>query len=339
MRQGPWSPNQPCKVIQSCQLVVCASVNPFITSTSYFSKSTTKENKFVMYTEEKWNDLKVQYDQDGYLIIPNLLSEQEIHTLLIEATEIARGNRGFIQGINNIPDHVQDNNVLEQYVAVHFPHKVSDVIRQEYISHTSIVEILSHLTGPNVKCMQSMLFIKPSGKPGQAWHQDEHYIPTRDRSLTAIWIALDDATIQNGCLWVRPGSHTDGILYNMAPHHNAKFDSGYELTGTPSDDDVGIPAEVKRGSAVVFNGYLHHRSLPNCASRGTFRRALVNHYMNAESLLPWDMDGRTPPTRDNRDIIMVCGKDPYNWKGIQEVAHPFLRAETTTDDDPLRKVF
>ncbi|HEV8556570.1 MAG TPA: phytanoyl-CoA dioxygenase family protein [Actinophytocola sp.] len=42
--------------------------------------------------------------------------------------------------------------------------------------------------------MQSMLFIKSAGKPGQAWHQDEAHIPTRDRSLTAVWIALDDAT-------------------------------------------------------------------------------------------------------------------------------------------------
>ena len=56
-----------------------------------------------------------------------------------------------------------------------------------------------------IKSMQSMLFIKPAGKPGQAWHQDEYYIPTRDASLTGVWIALDDATIENGCLWVRPG--------------------------------------------------------------------------------------------------------------------------------------
>ena len=63
------------------------------------------------------------------------------------------------------------------------------------------------MIGPNVKAMQSMLFIKAEGKPGQAWHQDEYYIPTRDRSLTAAWIALDDATVENGCLWVLPGSH------------------------------------------------------------------------------------------------------------------------------------
>ena len=48
--------------------------------------------------------------------------------------------------------------------------------------------------------MQSMLFTKGEGKPCQAWHQDECFIPTRDRSLTAARIALDDATVENGCL-------------------------------------------------------------------------------------------------------------------------------------------
>jgi ectoine hydroxylase-related dioxygenase (phytanoyl-CoA dioxygenase family) len=48
-------------------------------------------------------------------------------------------------------------------------------------------------------------------------HQDEYYIPTRDRSLCASWIALDDATIDNGCLWVIPGSHRQGVIWPMKP--------------------------------------------------------------------------------------------------------------------------
>ena len=52
-----------------------------------------------------------------------------------------------------------------------------------------LVDVLTQLIGPDIKAMQSMLFIKAEGKPGQAWHQDEYFIPTRDRSLTAAWIA------------------------------------------------------------------------------------------------------------------------------------------------------
>ncbi|WP_431936028.1 phytanoyl-CoA dioxygenase family protein [Micromonospora sp. RP3T] len=50
------------------------------------------------------------------------------------------------------------------------------------------------------------LFPKAEGRPGQAWHQDELFVPTRDRSPTAAWIALDDARVDNGCLWAPPGS-------------------------------------------------------------------------------------------------------------------------------------
>jgi hypothetical protein len=87
-----------------------------------------------------------------------------------------------------------------------------------------------------------------------------------------------------------------------------------------------VPVEVKAGDVVFFNGYLLHRSLRN-RSRG-FRRALVNHYMRAESLLPWNWDGHHAGVQDNRDIVMVAGDDPYAWKGIEQNQHPMLRRET-----------
>lgn len=175
--------------------------------------------------------------------------------------------------------------------------------------------------------------LKSAGKPGQAWHQDEHYIPTRDRSLTAAWIALDDATLENGCLWVLPGSHRLGVIWPNRPHDREEFDEGWETYGYPFADGEVIPCQVDAGSVVFFHGYLLHRSFRN-RSRTGFRRVLVNHYMSAESLLPWDWDGRLEPTRDNRDIIMVCGSDPYAYKGTEDLTYPLLRAETASD--PLR---
>jgi hypothetical protein len=91
---------------------------------------------------------------------------------------------------------------------------------------------------------------------------------------------------------------------------------------------------------VFFHGYLLHRSHRNRARSG-FRRALVNHYMSAESLLSWDWDGRLEPTRDNRDIVLVCGQDPYAYQGLADVTFPFLRAESADDPnrDPGKRVF
>jgi ectoine hydroxylase-related dioxygenase (phytanoyl-CoA dioxygenase family) len=200
--------------------------------------------------------------------------------------------------------------------------------------------VLAELVGPNIKCVQSMLLVKHAGKPGQAWHQDEYFIPTRDRSLTAAWTALDDATLDNGCLWVMPRSHKPGVLWPMGPHgRDGEFDEGHEAHGFPFDDASSVRCEVLAGGVVFFSGYLLHRSFRN-RSAG-FRRALVNQYMSAESLLPWDWDGRLPATRDNRDIVMVRGDDPYAAKGIEDFTFPFLRAESPSDPnrDPDKKVF
>jgi phytanoyl-CoA hydroxylase len=278
--------------------------------------------------------LRDDFRRDGFVIAP-VLTGDEVDALLEEAAAICAGARGPVRGVSPAPDGADRDAVLGRYLCVHFPHKASPHVRAA-LAHPHITDTLGEVIGPNVKCMQSMLFVKASGKPGQAWHQDEFYIPTRDRSLTGVWLALDDATIENGCLWVLPGSHRHGVLWAMHPHGSADFDEGHEAFGTPYDGEPGVACEIPRGHAIFFNGYLLHRSLPNRAPRGRFRRALVNHYMSAESMLPWDWDGRIAPTRDMRDIVLVRGEDPYAWKGTQEITYPYLRAERDSQDDPNR---
>eukprot|EP01120_Amphizonella_sp_Union-15-10_P011935 TRINITY_DN5198_c0_g1_i2.p1 TRINITY_DN5198_c0_g1~~TRINITY_DN5198_c0_g1_i2.p1 ORF type:complete len:258 (-),score=52.97 TRINITY_DN5198_c0_g1_i2:81-854(-) len=239
---------------------------------------------------------------------------------------ICKGERGQIKGL--LPKETESSEeVWKNYLAIHFPHKISQVILQLLKDHQNTNKILAELIGPDVKAVQSMMFLKPPGKPGQAWHQDEFFIPTRDRSLTATWIAIDDATIENGCLWVLPGSHKRGILWPMKPHGNPDFDASELAYGFPENENAAIPVELKAGSAVFFNGYLLHRSLKN-ASTSKYRRAFANHYMNARSLLPWNWDGRIQGhVEDNRDIVMVVGEDPYAYKGIQSHTFPFIRAD------------
>jgi phytanoyl-CoA hydroxylase len=217
--------------------------------------------------------------------------------------------------------------MLRRYLCIHFPHKVSTAAR-EAVTNPRIVEGLTAVIGPNVKAMQSMLFIKSEGKPGQAWHQDEYFIPTRDRSLTAVWIALDDATVENGCLWVLPGSHRRGVLYPTHPQTDPRFDCTVEAYEFPYRDDEAVPVEIPAGTALIFNGYLLHRSLENSGRHG-YRRALANHYMSAESLLPWrpPREGEHMGMVDYRDIVMVAGEDPYAYKGTDEIAKPYSRPD------------
>jgi ectoine hydroxylase-related dioxygenase (phytanoyl-CoA dioxygenase family) len=265
------------------------------------------------------------YAENGFLVVERAIEQELVQAMRREAAAICRGERGDIPGLIPATPGETDDEVLARHLCVHFPHKVSPLFL-ELLSHPALVDALRALIGPDVKCMQSMLFIKASGKPGQAWHQDEDYIPTRDRSLTGCWIALDKATTENGCLWVIPGSQRPGVLWPMRWHADERFDCSWESFDFPYSDTDAVPVEVEAGSIVVFNGYLLHRSLPNRAPFG-YRRALVNHYMSATSLLPWIWPEQ--PTGmaqlDFRDIVMVCGQDPYAYKGLEDRSRVHVR--------------
>jgi phytanoyl-CoA hydroxylase len=266
---------------------------------------------------------QISYRDKGYLIVPEVLDPDLLDAVRAEATAICRGDRGAIDGVTPVAG--DDAAVLRRYLCIHFPHKLSPLLR-DAARLPGIVDVLTELIGPNVKLVQSMLFIKSENMPGQAWHQDESHIPTRDRSLTGVWIALDDATVANGCLWVLPRSHRRGVLYPVADTIDERFDGTKHAHGFPHSDEDAVPVEVPAGAAVVFDGHLLHRSLPN-AGHGGMRRALVNHYMSAESLLPWypPTGDDTMATVDHRDVLLVAGEDPYAAAGTIDVMRPYVR--------------
>jgi phytanoyl-CoA hydroxylase len=114
-------------------------------------------------------------------------------------------------------------------------------------------------------------------KPPQArtelpWHQDNGYTPLVPEEYVTCWLALDDAELENGCLWVIPGSHRQGTL----AHHNG---AGPFRVGHDGPDTDGVPVPVARGSVLVFSSLLMHRSGPNVTDRQ--RRAWIIQYCSA----------------------------------------------------------
>lgn len=274
------------------------------------------------------------YARDGYLVVPDLISPLELAELAADLVKLARG--GYpATGIEPVPADQSDADALERILCIHMPHFVSPLVRR-FTTHPGIAAVLGRIVGAHltpghwnggVKCMQSMFFAKPPGKPGQAWHQDESFIPTRDRSLCAAWIAIDDATLDNGCLWVIPRSHRAGTLYPLRQHDKTdEFDPAPESHGFEERGE--IPVELRAGSVLFFNGYLLHRSRRNPSNR--YRRALVNHYMSTQSPLHWCLDEKladgSSHGSDNRSVHIVCGEDPYAYLGYTTPANPvYLR--------------
>lgn len=275
-------------------------------------------------TERELDEAQVRaFVDNGFHVAPGLVTLAEVEELRRDTVHIARG--GYpCDAIKPLPADASDVDALRMILCIHQPHYISPVMRR-YVAHPRISGVLAQITAAHlpywdgsVKCMQSMLFVKPPKFQGQAWHQDEVYIPTRDRSLIGAWIALDDATVENGCLYVIPGSHRNGYMYPQRAHGNPdEFDFSPESYGF--DESAEAPVEVEAGTVVFFNGYLLHRSRRNRS--GIYRRALVNHYCNAWSLLPWSLrEGEAVARADRRCIVPVAGIDPYAWKGTDEPA-------------------
>lgn len=121
---------------------------------------------------------------------------------------------------------------------------------------------------------QSMYIFKQPGIGGEVVpHQDSTFLNTNPMRLFGIWIALEDALVDNGCLWFYPGSHKDGLYGNYRMLRNPKFGEDNEpsciFNTSPYkyDNDKFVPVEVKKGGAVVIHGEVVHKSECNTSSR------------------------------------------------------------------------
>jgi phytanoyl-CoA hydroxylase len=271
------------------------------------------------------------YRENGYLVVEDFIDPGTVARLLEEGTAVCRGLRGRVEGLVPAAPEDDEETVLKRYVTCTHVHKASPMLT-EFIADERLADAAGMLVGENVKGFASQFFIKHAGMPGNAWHQDETFVPTRDRSLCTAWIALDDATVENGCLRMIPKSHASGVLYPMRPHNNPNLDraeEGYGFDGL----DTALPIELRAGSCVFFSGYILHSSTTNLRRSG-FRRALLYQYARAET--PIAYQARNQPVSnyyDMRDFVLVRGVDPYHWKAKTDETVAYLRAPGPMPED------
>ena len=137
----------------------------------------------------------------------------------------------------------------------------SDALRA-LTRHPSIVGICADLVGPDVNLYWDQAVYKKPEKPRRfPWHQDNGYAFVEPQQYLTVWLALTDATVDNGCPWVVPGLHRGGTL-----QHTYVDPLGFECL---SDPEGAVAAEVAAGGAVVFSsltphltGSEHHRRRP-----------------------------------------------------------------------------
>jgi phytanoyl-CoA hydroxylase len=132
--------------------------------------------------------------------------------------------------------------------------------------------------------IQSMLILKHAKIGGVVdVHQDATFLYTEPNSCIGFWFALEDATIENGCLWAKPGGH----LTPLRSWFRRKEGGGTEmiqLHDEPMTTDGMQPLEVKKGTCIVLHGLLPHYSLPNTSGRS--RQAYSIHCIDAKANYP-----------------------------------------------------
>jgi phytanoyl-CoA hydroxylase len=110
---------------------------------------------------------------------------------------------------------------------------------------------------------QSMYIFKQPGIGGEVgWHQDATFFDSTPVTVTTFWFALEDATLQNGCLCVEVGGHRSPMRERFVRSGDVVTMEKLDATPWP-DSRTAVPLEVKAGTLVVFHGLLPHYSAPN----------------------------------------------------------------------------
>jgi hypothetical protein len=156
---------------------------------------------------------------------------------------------------------------------------------RDFVRHRAIYAIVAELFGSGVQIFSDALFVKPPfGGMDAALHQDTAFWPKLAPNAINFWLAIDPATVENGCLHVIPGSHVRDLPHHKDPIH------GWFLRDEEVDIHRQIPIELEPGGAIFFDTALMHRSYPNHSARG--RRAMTMCYMSGavRHIEPWRMN-------------------------------------------------
>jgi phytanoyl-CoA hydroxylase len=138
----------------------------------------------------------------------------------------------------------------------------------------------------NPRLLQSMYIFKQPHIGGEVvMHQDATFLYTEPVTVTGLWFALEEATLENGCLWAVPGGHRQGLKkrFLRAEGGGTRFEV---LDPSPIDETGAVPLEVPAGTLVVLHGLLPHRSAENRSARS--RHAYAVHVVEAGAHYPAD---------------------------------------------------
>ncbi|MSP89162.1 MAG: phytanoyl-CoA dioxygenase family protein [Alphaproteobacteria bacterium] len=238
------------------------------------------------------------YNRDGFIIVPGVVSGDEIARLRKIADRFTENARR-VSAHDAIYD-LEDSHTPEspRVRRIKTPH-LHDGEYACLVRHPQIVEALTDLWGPNVRFDSSKLNMKSAGFGAPVeWHQDWAFYPHTNDDLAAVGVMLDDCDRENGPMLMIPGSHKGPIFDH---HEDGQFCGAFDPRASGVDLTSAVPLTGSAGTITIHHVRLAHGSAPNLSGRD--RRLLLLMYRAADA---WPIMGFQGSYRDY-DAMIVAG--------------------------------
>jgi phytanoyl-CoA hydroxylase len=270
---------------------------------------------------------RASWQRDGFVVLPGFASADETAALRRRASELVGAfeptpmpsvfssrdgarlsQRALVESADQVRCFLEEEAcgpdgrlLVDKALAVnkigHALHD-RDPVFARFSRSAPLAALASELGFVQPRLMQSMLIFKQPRIGGEVvWHQDASFLISEPASVVGFWWALEDATLDNGCLWVAPGGHRGPLRERFVRRDDRFVTERLDDTPWPSGDAV-TALEVGAGTLVVFDGMLPHASAPNRSARS--RLAYTLHLVEAAaawSPLNWLQRSADDPAR------------------------------------------
>jgi ectoine hydroxylase-related dioxygenase (phytanoyl-CoA dioxygenase family) len=192
-----------------------------------------------------------QYDELGYFVLEDAFDAETIAELEAAIDPLEEALEQVVR------EQMEGRAFIMRAGEITFtPHLVSRCeTARSFTRHPVFQELVHDLIGPDVRLYwDQAVYKKPGVSEPFPWHQDNGYTYVEPQQYVTCWVALSDATVENGCPWVLPGRHREGT------RSHALTDLGFVCT---TDTEGAVPAPVKAGGIVVFSSLTPHATGPN----------------------------------------------------------------------------
>ena len=233
-----------------------------------------------------------QFAHDGYIVLPDFKSAQAIAAVRRRASEIVNdfdpaaqrpifSTRDQLQttddyflGSDNTIRCFFEEEAFDQHGALRQDKSLSinkighalhdlDPVFDAFSRDPKLAAVARDLGLMNPQLWQSMYIFKQPGIGGEVgWHQDATFFETDPITVTTFWFALEDATVDNGCLWVEPGGQRGPLRERFVRNGGEIKMEALDATPWP-DNNSAVALEASAGTLVCLHGLLPHYSAPN----------------------------------------------------------------------------